>query len=74
MLVYKKFLRSKWGTLKAIAHKNSSTVANKHLTQETDFEIHQHTKLLKVAVIGEPNAGKSTFINSLVNSQVNSIE
>lgn len=30
----------------------------------------QNEKLVKVAIIGTPNAGKSTFINSLVNHRV----
>ncbi|KAJ8943516.1 hypothetical protein NQ318_023026 [Aromia moschata] len=36
------------------------------LTPEYDFE----TRLLKVAVIGMPNAGKSTFINNLMDRKV----
>lgn len=30
----------------------------------------KNKKLLKIAVIGTPNAGKSTFINSLLNHRV----
>lgn len=34
----------------------------------------QNEKLVKIAVIGTPNAGKSTFINNLLNHRVSAAE
>lgn len=42
-------------------------LANIKLDEEEDVE--QHDSHLKVAVIGRPNAGKSTFVNHLLNEE-----
>ena len=38
--------------------------------ENNDTSKHEETRLLRVAVIGEPNSGKSTLTNSLVCNQV----
>lgn len=41
---------------------------------ENDFIETQRQRLLKVAIIGVPNAGKSSIINSIVQRNVSKIE
>lgn len=38
--------------------------------KSTNHNNRDHQKLIKIAVIGLPNAGKSTFINNLINHRV----
>lgn len=45
-----------------------STIASNKLKE------HAQEKIVKVAVIGLPNAGKSTFINSLMDKKVRNIK
>nr|XP_023026786.1 GTPase Era, mitochondrial isoform X1 [Leptinotarsa decemlineata] len=67
MLRYIKTTLKKTNTL-VVACRLCGSVANKHelITSPNCSE----TRLLKVAVIGMPNAGKSTFINNLMDRKV----
>ncbi|KAG5890727.1 hypothetical protein JTB14_026033 [Gonioctena quinquepunctata] len=46
------------------------SIASDHMMKQPDPDYNSETKLLKVAVIGMPNAGKSTFINNLMDRKV----
>lgn len=52
--------------------KTFSSTISEHVSNSTPFleGYNYDTKLLKVAIIGMPNAGKSTFINSLMDRKV----
>lgn len=39
-------------------------------TDPPDKTNRDHEKLIKIAIVGVPNAGKSTFINNLINHRV----
>lgn len=41
----------------------------KALSQEDEEKLSEESKLLKIAVVGRPNAGKSTLINQMVGSE-----
>lgn len=43
---------------------------NKASNQKPAATANKNEKLLKVAIVGVPNAGKSTFINNLLNHRV----
>ena len=48
----------------------SSTCAWRSSSENENRDAKEETRLLRVAVIGEPNSGKSTLTNRLVGSQV----
>lgn len=50
---------------------NTRTLQNEEEAELVKPENESQQKLLKLAVIGLPNAGKSTFINGLMDRKVN---
>lgn len=45
-------------------------MAKGRATDPPDKMNRDHEKLIKIAIVGVPNAGKSTFINNLINHRV----
>lgn len=48
----------------------SANTAKGKVTDPPDKPNRDHEKLIKIAIVGVPNAGKSTFINNLINHRV----
>lgn len=54
----------------SVDHSNTSQTLPPGSVIQPIREPNKNEKLIKVAVVGVPNAGKSTFINSLINHRV----
>lgn len=61
--------------LRFLSVKHNTSTANPPATiQQPTREPNKNEKLIRVAVVGVPNAGKSTFINNLINHRVINVE
>jgi tRNA U34 5-carboxymethylaminomethyl modifying GTPase MnmE/TrmE len=58
------------GVAESSANKNTRTLSSKVESSAAQNENYE-SRLLKIAIIGVPNAGKSTVINQLVGRKVN---
>ncbi|KAI4491058.1 hypothetical protein M0802_010475 [Mischocyttarus mexicanus] len=70
-IIQKSYYLTRQFTLKAICCQLNQSEENT-LTPETNFKFirRENTSFLKIAIVGAPNAGKSTLINSLVNRSI----
>lgn len=62
--------KSTYGSI--ICRQFSAKIYEKHNTTPPIIN-QKNEKLIKVAIVGLPNAGKSTFINNLINHRVSTI-
>lgn len=54
---------------KKLQHKDVLPLTKTSSNSKSQLQI-KNEKLIKIAIIGVPNAGKSTFINNLINHRV----
>jgi ribosome biogenesis GTPase A len=60
------------GVAESSANRNTGTLSLSKVESSAAQNENYESRLLKIAVIGVPNAGKSTVINQLVGRKVNS--